>query len=84
MDASSKFSGSIEVVVGLHPSLERFVSSSHGASDFLARLGRRLGALLEDLRLPAAFELRAQLCQESERFPVDRTLYQVSGMATVA
>jgi type III secretory pathway component EscV len=78
MDASSKFSGSIEVVVGLHPSLERFVSSSHDASDFLARLGRRLGALLEDLRLPAAVELRAQLCQESDRFPIDRTLYQVS------
>src|SRR5688572_16939540 len=73
MDASKEALGNIEVVVGLHPSLERFVC----ANDFRARLEEYLDDLLEDLRLPASIELTTMLCQEPDRFPVNRTLYQV-------
>jgi hypothetical protein len=73
MDASKEPLGNIEVVVGLNPSLECVVR----ANDFRARLEQYLDDLLVDLRLPACIELSTMLCQEPDRFPVNRTLYQV-------
>ena len=73
MDAAKGTLSNIEVVVGLHPSLERFAF----AHDFRARLERYLDDLLEDLHLPVNIELTTRLCEEPDRFPVNRTLYQV-------
>src|SRR5262245_50364342 len=73
MDAAKGTLSNIEVVVGLHPSLEHFAF----VHDFRERIEQYLDDLLEDLHLPVNIELTTKLCEEPDRFPVNRTLYQV-------
>jgi hypothetical protein len=65
MDAAKGTLSDIEVVVGLHPSLEHFAF----VHDFRARIEQYLEDLLEDLHLPVNIELTTKLCEEPDRFP---------------